>query len=108
MKNLTQLIVVLTPVFLAYMTYRLRQQDRTRDAARAEIAAELARVKQMFEVVDDQLTTLNQGTVGSFAADDETRRIEALPFASRTKVEQHHIDEAEPKGPPQGPKKKKK
>lgn len=53
--------------------------------------------------VHKELQTLNEGTVGSFAADAETRRAEAIPHDDRTPTEQRHIDQAPMPEPPQGP-----
>lgn len=53
--------------------------------------------------VHKEVRTLNEGTIGSFAAEDETRRIEALPRDQRSPTEQRHIDQAPPQEPPQGP-----
>lgn len=50
-----------------------------------------------------ELKTLNEGTVGTFTADAETRRVEAISHDERTAKEQRHLDEAPPPDPPQGP-----
>ncbi len=73
----------------------LRGQQRIKDRVE-ETHALAAEVKQ-------QVITLNEGTVGSFAAEDETRRIEAIPREQRTPTEQRHIDQSRPPEPPQGP-----
>jgi len=49
-----------------------------------------------------QVVTMNEGTLGSFAADDETRRIEAIPHDQRTAQEQRHVDSAPEPDAPQG------
>jgi hypothetical protein len=53
--------------------------------------------------VHSELKTLNEGTVGTFTADNETRRIELTPHDERTPTEQRHLDTAPPAEPPQGP-----
>lgn len=53
--------------------------------------------------VHHELKTLNEGTVGSFAAENETRRIEAIPHDERTATEERHMASAPPPEPPVGP-----
>lgn len=64
---------------------------------------QLRPIKQVVQDIHENVQTMNAGTVGSFAAEDETRRIEAIPHNKRTPTEQHHLDVAPEKEPPQGP-----
>lgn len=50
-----------------------------------------------------QVLTMNEGTIGSFAAENETRRIEEIAHDERTATEQRHVDQAPEVEPPQGP-----
>jgi hypothetical protein len=60
-------------------------------------------MKDRLDDVHDQIVTMNGGTVGSFASDEETRRVEAIPHDERTATEQRHIDQAPTREPPIGP-----
>lgn len=49
------------------------------------------------------LDTLNEKSVGVLAAEDETRRIEAMPHDDRNPTEQRHLDQSAPPEAAQGP-----
>lgn len=73
------------------------------DQATAEALAATVRIQEALEEIKGQVTTMNEGTVGSFAADDETRRVRDIDRAKRTPTEQRHLDAAPAKEAPQGP-----
>jgi len=52
--------------------------------------------------VEQQVTTLNESTIGQLAAAAETRRAEDIPHDRRTAQEQRHIDSSPEIGPEQG------
>lgn len=60
-------------------------------------------LKRTTKEIRHELITLNEGTVGSFAADAETRRVEEIPHDERTPTEQRHVDSAPDPEEPQGP-----
>lgn len=93
--------------------YMQTQAVKAREKLQATVDETAARGKAarlvqeaMAATVDDvhaQVVTLNAGTVGSFASDDETRRVAAIPHDDRTAAEQHHLESAPDPGPPIGP-----
>lgn len=66
-------------------------------------AAKVDAVAAKVDAVHQEVRTMNEGTLGSFAAEDETRRIEQIPHDARTATEQRHIDQAPEPEPPIGP-----
>lgn len=59
-------------------------------------------VQKALDEIKAEVVTRNESTIGSLAADNETRRIEAIPPSERTAKEQRHIDAAPAKDPAQG------
>lgn len=53
--------------------------------------------------VRNEVRTYNEKPMGRLAAEDETRRVEAIDHDDRTLMEQRHVDESPPRDPPQGP-----
>lgn len=68
-----------------------------------QIEGQTASLGAQVESVHAEVRTLNEGTVGSFANEGETRRIEEIPHDERTATEQRHVDQAPPTETPQGP-----
>lgn len=111
-QQIFQIMFILLIVGLISETV-LDRRDRVRDMqpiyseaetdqATADALAAAAQMQQTLEEIKSQVVTLNEGTVGSFAADDETRRITGIPRAQRTPTEQRHMDAAPSKEAPQG------
>lgn len=59
-------------------------------------------IKGQISELRTQVVTLNGLTIGQLGADAETRRIEGIPHAERTRMEQEHLTRAPMRGPAQG------